>query len=351
MICALSSGCFVSHEAAIQTARVPFAELSTHRFEMLDTVIDGMQRAGTRIVGVHAPCPNYGYGIDPGASPGSWERTKQALLETGSIAWAAGASYVVAHAFYCADTELPADDSERMQALRAISAGGLSMSEYVCSEPYIEAKLRTIDNLASLLPTWRQRFPKLQLVLENLNPRHGYGGIVFQDVVDIAAALDGEVGVCVDVGHLLLAETAVGRPMRDSIAGAGNLIRVAHIHQNFGGRFCVDRHWNELQARSGLQDVDTHLPLDVPMWRVATLESFIVGAENAAFAGILEGAVQFSRPETGVKVVMGTVPVDALIGAIPKDAICVFEADSRYVPLEIVLDSYRRFALSLGGLT
>src|SRR5271154_4715217 len=180
MICALSSGCFVSHEAAIQTAGVPFAELSTHRFEMLDTVIDGMQRAGTRIVGVHAPCPNHGYGIDPGASPGGWERTKRALLETGSIACAAGACYVVAHAFYCVDNGLPADDAERMQALRAIRAGDLPMSKYVDSEPYIGAKFRAIDNLASLLPTWRQRFPKLQLVLENLNPRHGYGGIVFQ---------------------------------------------------------------------------------------------------------------------------------------------------------------------------
>jgi sugar phosphate isomerase/epimerase len=350
MICALSSGCFVSHEAAIETASLQFAELSTHRFEMLDAVLDGMQRAGTRIVGVHAPCPNHGYGIDLGASPSSWERTMEALLETGSIAAAAGASYVVCHAFYCANDELPADDVERMQALRAIQAGGLPMSQYVYSEPYIEAKFRTIGNLASLLPTWRQRFPKLQLVLENLNPRHGYGGIVFQDVVDIAAALHGEVGVCLDVGHLLLAETALGRQMRGSIAEAGNLIRVAHVHQNFSGRFCVDRHWNELEARNGLQDVDTHLPLDVPMWRAQTSETFIVGAENVAFSSILEGSVQFSRPETEGKVVVGTVPVDALIRTIPKDAICVLEADSRYVPLEVVLDSYRRFALSFGGL-
>lgn len=112
----------------------------------------------------------------------------------------------------------------------------------------------------------------------------------------------------------------------------------------------MDRHWNDLEARDGLQDVDTHLPLDVPMWRARTSQAFVVGAENAAFSNILEGAVQFSRPQTGGKVVMGTVPVDALIGTIPKDAICVFEANSRYVPLEAVLDSYRRFALSLGGL-
>jgi Xylose isomerase-like TIM barrel len=351
MICALSSGCFVSHEAAIQAAGVPFAELSTHRFEMLDTVIDGMQRAGTRIVGVHAPCPSYGYGIDPGASPGRWERTKRALFETGSIACAAGARYVVAHAFYCVDDGLPADDAERMQALRAIRADGLSISQYVQSEPYIAAKFRTIDNLAGLLPTWRKRFPKLELVLENLNPRHGYGGIVLQDVVDIAAALQGEVGVCLDVGHLLLAETALNRQMRDSIVGARNLIRVAHVHQNFAGRFCVDRHWNDLEARVGLQEVDSHLPLDVPMWLARTSEEFMVGAENAAFSDILEGAVQYSRPATGGRVVAGTVPVHTLIETIPKDAICVFEADSRYVPLDAVLDSYRRFALSLAGLT
>ena len=171
-----------------------------------------------------------------------------------------------------------------------------------------------------------QRFPKVQLVLENLNPRHGYGGIVFQDIVDIAAALNGEVGACLDVGHLVLAETALGRQMRDSIGGAGNLIRVAHVHQNFSGRFCVDRHWNELQTRNGLQDVDTHLPLDVAMWRAQTHEPFIVGAENAV-SKILQGAVQFAQPETGGEVVIGTVPVDALIGLIPKDAICVLEAD------------------------
>jgi sugar phosphate isomerase/epimerase len=351
MICALSSGCFVSYEASIETACVPFAELSTHRLEMLDTVMGGMQRAGTRIVGVHAPCPNRGYGLDLGAPPSSWERTKQALLETGSIAAAAGASYVVGHAFYCVNGGLPADDAERMQALRAIHAGGLPMSQYVHSRPYIEAKFRTVHNLASLLPTWRRRYPKLQLVLENLNPRQGYGGIVFQDIVDIAEALDGEVGACLDVGHLLLAEAALGCEMRDSIAEAGNLIRVAHVHQNFNGRFCVDRHWNEIEARNGLQDVDTHLPLDVPMWRPHRPEPFRVGAENGAFSSILEGAVQFSRPETGGEAVMGTVPMDALMRLIPKDAVYVFEVDSRYVPLETVLDSYRRFALSLGDLS
>jgi hypothetical protein len=236
-----------------------------------------------------------------------------------------------------------------MLALRANARSSPpAMRDYVRSESYLAAKRRTIDNLRSLLPEWRRRFPRQTLILENLNPRHGYGGIVFQDVVDIAVALDGDVAICLDVGHLALAEAALGSDMTESIVAARPLIRSAHVHQNFAGRFCIDRHWSDAAARPPLQDVDCHLPLDCTMWRNAADDFVVAGAENAAFDRILEGAVQYTRAE-GAVAVHGAVDVERLLGLLAPETNLVLELDARYVPFDDVLANYARF--SRDGLT
>lgn len=341
MISALSSGCFIGHEARIEPAQLDAVELSTHAPDRLPAVLGALRRAGTRILSIHTPCPNHGHGLDPGAPRDQWPRTRAGLFEAGTIADAADASYVLAHAFFCESGTLPANDLERMQALRQQSHAPLPMAAYVRSEPYLAAKQRVVENFRALLPEWRRRFPRQKLILENLNPRHGYGGILFQDVVDICEALDGEVGICLDVGHLTLAEAALGVDMSASVAAARDLIWSTHVHQNFAGRFCIDRHWNDDAPRATLQDVDCHLPLNVRMWRSPS--TIVAGRENAAFDGMLEGAVQYRGGE-GMIPIEGSVDVERLLALVSPDAHRVLELDARYVPLDDVLADYGRFA-------
>jgi sugar phosphate isomerase/epimerase len=340
---ALSTGCFIGHEASIAQVGIPAVELSTHHVDKLPFVLAELRKAGTTIIGIHAPCPHYGRALNPGALAKQWTITKRGLLESGDLAQTVGATYVLAHAFYCENESMPLNDMERMRWLREQNTSSPAMHDYVRSPVYLEAKERTITNLRSLLPQWRRLYPKQRLILENLNPRHGYGAIVFQDVLDIAKALDGEVGICLDVGHLSLSEAALGLSMRDSVALAHDLIVSVHVNQNFRGRYCINRHWDDDDRREGLQDVDIHLPLDVPMWLSSTIPKAEIGVENSAFQNILEGYVQFT-PCLGSRVVQGLVDVDTLLELTPPEAHLILEADTRYVPLDVVIASYQRFA-------
>jgi sugar phosphate isomerase/epimerase len=341
---ALSTGCFIGHEERIAAAKLDAVELSSHRLDQLDGVLAALEQARTRILSLHTPCPNSGQGLDPGARAGAWGFTRESLLTSGALARRVGARYVLAHAFYCSEP-LPSDDAERMARLRAAGEAPGPFADYVRSDAYLDAKRRTIRNLKELLPTWRERFPEQTIILENLNPRHGYGGVVFQDVVDIALAVDGEVKICLDIGHLTLAEHALGVDMTESVVKARELIVSVHVHQNFGGRYCVDRYHSDDAPRGQLQDVDTHLPLDVPMWRASGAPPLVVGAENAAFASMLQGAAQYARCE-GAEQVEGAVDVERLLALVPPSAQLVLELDARYVPLAEVLESYERFRSS-----
>jgi sugar phosphate isomerase/epimerase len=342
---ALSTGCFIGHEGRIAASMLDAVELSSHRPEQLPSVLEALREARTRILSIHTPCPNAGRGLDPGATAAEWGATREGLLAAGAIAREVGARYVLAHAFYCGTEGLPSGDAERMAFLRRADISQMPFADYVRSESYLAAKRRTAENLKSLLPTWRERFPEQAIILENLNPRHGYGGVVFEDVVDIARELDGEVKICLDIGHLTLAEKALGIDMTPSVEGAGELIVSVHVHQNFGGRYCVDRHHDAGEPRGELQDVDTHLPLDVPMWRSEDAKPLVVGAENAAFYGVLEGAAQYRRAD-GAPRLEGAVEVERLLALVPSSANLVLELDARYVPLDDVLASYQRFRIS-----
>jgi len=342
MTTALSTGCFIGHEDRILAAQLDAVELSSHRPEQLGNVLAALEAAGTRILSLHTPCPNSGRGLDPGGAGEAWEFTRASLLESGLIARKVAAQYVLAHAFYCSTGPLPSGDAERMARLREAGDGQESFADYVRSEVYQEAKQRTITNLKTLIPEWRKHFPEQAIILENLNPRHGYGGVVFQDVLDIALALDGEVKICLDVGHLTLAERALGVEMSASVAAARDLIVSVHVHQNFGGRYCIDRHFSDAAPRGSLQDVDTHLPLDVPMWLPQGAPRLAVGAENSAFRDELQFAAQHAH-SPGAEAVVGAVDVDYWLGLVPAQANLILELDARYVPLAQVLENYERF--------
>ena len=336
---ALSSGCFIGHEERLGSERLEAIELASHRAKTLGRVLGFAERSGVRVLSVHAPCPSHGAGLNLASYGEAWAATELAILETMQVARRCKARFVVLHAFYCLNRELPADDIERMAELRRIFSMGDSIVGYVDSEPYARAKALAVENLKSLLPRLRREFPRQSVVLENLNPRLGYGGIRFTDVTDMVEAFGGDVGICLDVGHLTLASAVLGE-MDEAVEAAGDLIWTTHIHRNFSGRFCIDRNWNEDQPRPGLQEVDTHLPF-LPRYRhLEDLPRPVVGVDNRAFEGLLEGVVQYQAEGQGFGV-EGASGAERLLRRVPPGVPRVFELDSRYAPLDGIVAEYR----------
>lgn len=337
---ALSSGCFIGFEDQITKSGVKAIELSGHRVERFDDVMEKVRAANIQVLSIHTPCPGRGVVLNPGATGEMWRATEQGLLEAGAIAQSCGAQYVLVHAFYCIPGDLPADDRARMKALRELFGNGGSIAAYTNSEPYQSAKLQAISNLKGLLPSWRKFFPDQRIILENLNPRLGYGGIVFQDVADIANAFDGEIGICLDVGHLTLAQAALGQDMSNSVADARDLIWSVHAHENFGGRYAVDRRWDVASADPLLQDVDIHLPF-LTRYRPSQSDSELqIQADNSAFEGIFQGGAHYVAGATEAPILDGSVSVTELLGLLSDEINLVLEFDSRYAPLAEVIHEY-----------
>ncbi|MGA2610122.1 MAG: TIM barrel protein [Terriglobia bacterium] len=336
---ALSSGCIVRRESQIAHSGIRAVELSGHHVEQIDYLLGAIEASGARILSIHCPCPSRGFGLNPGAQPAAWKTTEHGLLEAAELAKRWEAKYVLVHAFYSTSDDLPADDISRMEVLSRLSGGGGSIAEYICSESYALAKARTITNLKSLVPRFRRDFPGQKIILENLNPRIGYGGIRFQDVVDVAEALDGEVGICLDLGHLTLAAAVLGDDMEKSVRKARALILSIHAHDNFAGRFCVDRNWDTKTVNPTLQDVDIHLPFLTRYRRSVDVIDFRVLANNSAFVEILKGGAHYAGDGDG-EILKGDVPIERWLALVPDAANLVLEFDSRYAPLQEVFEEY-----------
>lgn len=336
---ALSSGCFIGYEDRLTGAAPEAIELSSHRPASLERILTALRDARVRIVGVHAPCPNRGVVPDLAASGDRWTAVVECLHEAMEVAAAVRADYVVVHAFYCTDRMLPSDDVERMSALRdAAAAPAGSMIEYVRSERYCEAKRRATCNLQSILPDLRARFPGQRLVLENLNPRELYGGIELRDLAEVAEAGGGEVGACLDVGHLALSAATLGFDPAEGLEAVRELVAVAHVHQNFAGAHFADRHWSELEPREGFQEVDTHLPLLTTYRSSLASEAWGVAPENAAFRDLMVGPARYA-PDGGGDL-RGAVPVSRILARLGSDVRPVLEMDSRLAPLDEILREY-----------
>ncbi|MEE8550022.1 MAG: TIM barrel protein [Gemmatimonadota bacterium] len=335
---ALSTGCFIGHEARLERADLGPIELASHTHDTLGIVLASLGHGAARVVGVHCPCPSRGSALDLAADGDRWAAAANGVREAMELADASGARYLVIHAFYCSAADLPADDVERSIALRR-PHGYRSISEYIRSDRYMEARERAKRNVKSLLPELRRRFPRQKIVLENLNPRFGYGGIRLEDVAAIAREFDGEVGICLDMGHLALSAAALGEQMEGAVLEARELIWTTHIHENFAGRHFVDRHWNESAPRPALQEVDTHLPLLARYRRLEGEEVSEATTENSAFAAMLDGVVHYTSQGNG-ELVQGAVPVERLLSLLDPSALRVLEFDSRYAPLDDILAEY-----------
>jgi sugar phosphate isomerase/epimerase len=331
---ALSTGCFTGHESELASSRLDAVELASHDAGRLDRITALLREQGTAIRGVHSPCPSRGFVPDLAATGERSVQTMQAIREAVELAASIGAEYVVVHAFYCHDGDLPANDVERARALRSLPQRA-SIGEFVESERYAAARERARCNLEAVLDGLPADRP--DIVLENLNPRIGYGGILLDDVLEVATGLDG-VGICLDVGHFVLAAAALGDDLEGQLDRARDLIRVVHVHQNFGGRYFVDRWWSESRPRPGLQEVDAHLPLLTRYERDENARETFATADNRAFEGLtLRPAVYADRPDAEL---IGGAVTQRLLSLVDSSVPRVLELDSRYAPLTEILAEY-----------
>lgn len=339
-IFALSSGCFTNFEEKLGSSGVRAIELSSHKLKRLGSILKQVRDCDIQVPSVHCPCPSRGVGVNLGARQEFWPKSKETVIEAMRTAEVVGADYVVIHAFYCIDEELPSDDLERMDALRRLFPDSNSIEIYVKSTNYLEARKRAVHNLKSLIPHLRRDFPHQKIVLENLNPRTGYGGIRLSDVTAIVKEFGGDIGICLDIGHLTLSQEALGRSLEHEIEPAKDLIWTCHLHQNFGGAYALDRFWYENDSREpALQELDTHQPLTAKYVFDRSADSLDLLQDNSAFFRKFQGYVTYDNGQDKEEV-PGCVPVERMLSHVPVSANRVLEFDSRFAPLEHILNEY-----------
>ena len=333
---ALSTGCLIGNQAYLP--QINAAELSAHTEEQLYDVIAGLGLPHGSIVSVHAPCPKRPFAPNLSATGKALMDALSSIRDSAKVAEVVGAPYVILHAFYCGSDSLPQDDRARAQVMRISDhIGPQTLAQYLSSSDYLGARSRALANLKCLLPSFKREFPRQMLLLENLNPKIGYGGIRLQDVLWIVEQLDGDVGICLDIGHLHLTASVIEDDWAAAITSCYPHIHSCHVHQNFGGKYYIDRNWSDLAPIPGMQELDTHSPL-TGTYRLLGAYGDDLASENTPFASLISDVVQFSID--GVAPVIGTVPVRQWLSLVPDSALRILELDSRYAPLSFILAEF-----------
>ena len=338
----LSSGCFTNYEERFLSytkKQIPAIELTGHNRDGFEKIISHCKKEGMDIKSVHTPIPQGKTTLNIGCHLDRYKEVEHAVLQYVSTASDIGVNYVLFHAFYTFENDLPSGDIERIRQLDTLTVTSDSINAYVESKTYKNGIKNVIRNLKGMMPKIRAVNNKAVIILENLTPRIGYGGLFIKDLKHIADQFDGDVGICLDMGHLHLTGSVFGMDLTSEIVQAREHILSSHIHQNFSGCYAVDRKWNEEHAQPGLQDVDIHMPLTGKYQIIGAIEPSDVYANNAPFKEKLKGVVQFA-PENNLATT-GSVPWGKWTEILDKNTIRILELDSRYAPLDYILQEYQ----------
>lgn len=342
-IISLSSGCFINHEkefSQLSKREIPFIELSGHNSDSLKKVIPIIEEKGINISSIHAPCPKLSHEINLAVGDSrKFEEVKNVISKNLEVAHYFKAPYVVIHAFYCLTNDFAASDIERAKAFETIPINNsYTLNEYRNSEIYQNSILRTINNLKKLIPELKKEFPNIKILLENLNPRFGYGGICLEELRTITTEVDGEVGICLDLGHLALVSKLVENDIELEIKKVKDLVLSAHVHQNFMGEYFVDRKWN-MEESEFLQETDIHFPLLAKYNIIRNLEKEPVSKYNSFLSSVIKGCVQYSSVNGNSSKVAENIR--DWLKILNRDTLKVLEYDSRFAPLDFILWEYQ----------
>lgn len=211
-----------------------------------------------RVLSAHACCPSTEF--FPNLASADPSVVSQSLADMNSTLKTAldfGARIVVLHAGYVTDLAMPASYEARKLILSRpeflkdirYADGAICGPEYCESSSYRLYAERAKERLVAL--AHRYAMQGVRLAVENLNPRVGY---LFQtpgEMVELAA-LDPDLWICLDVGHLYISSFAFDFDFLNAVRMIINSGKVAtcHIHSNSSGpgRFRDDHHSMEFGA-------------------------------------------------------------------------------------------------------
>jgi sugar phosphate isomerase/epimerase len=193
-----------------------------------------------RTLSVHANCPATEYFPNLASNDaGVIEQSNRDLDATLETAAEFGASVIVVHPGYATNREIPADEALRMRLLKSAEfAPYIRVQEgSICGPDYVDTTLnhffleRTLTNLAAFSIRCAER--GISLAVENLNPRVGYLIQTPSDVIQTVRALPA-AGICLDIGHLWIADQVYGFGFLEGIRRilATGRVVTAHLHSN-----------------------------------------------------------------------------------------------------------------------
>lgn len=196
-----------------------------------------------KVLSVHSCCPATDY--FPNLASADPEVAKQSFADmeaTHATAIDFGAKIVVLHAGYVTDLAMPSSYAARKEVLSRpeflegirYADGAICGPGYCTSPRYIRHAQLAKERLVALARNYSGK--GLRLAVENLNPRSGYLFHTPGEMVDLAA-LDSELWLCLDIGHLYIASFAYGFDFIEGvreIAGTGK-VATCHLHANTSG--------------------------------------------------------------------------------------------------------------------
>jgi sugar phosphate isomerase/epimerase len=193
-----------------------------------------------RVVSAHACCPSTEFFPNlASADPSVVAQSLTDMETTLETALGFGAGIVVLHAGYVTDLAMPSSYAARKPILSRPeflndvrhADGAICGPEYRASPGYIPYAERAKERLVALARRYARA--GVRLAVENLNPRVGYLFHSPEEMLELAA-LDPDLWLCLDVGHLYITSFAFGFDYLEglkTIIGSGK-VASCHLHAN-----------------------------------------------------------------------------------------------------------------------
>ncbi len=205
-----------------------------------------------RVVSAHACCPaTRNFPNFASADPAVIAESFSDMEATLATARRFGAGIVVLHAGYVTDSPMSSSFRERSALLARPefaedirhADGAICGPDYNRTAKYLRHAARTRENLVALAEQYAREGVKV--AAENLNPRVGYLFHTPEEMVELAS-LHPNLGICLDVGHLLISSYAYGFDYFEGLRAivATGKVFSCHLHSNTSGpaRFRDDHH-------------------------------------------------------------------------------------------------------------
>jgi sugar phosphate isomerase/epimerase len=213
-------------------------------YKMSESQLHGVRpHIERRVLSCHACCPSTDFFPNlASADPGVLRQSLKDMESTLATALDFGAKIVVLHAGYVTDSAMPSTYAARKTVLSRPeflkdirhAEGAICGPDYCETPHYMGYAERAKERLVSLARRYAEA--GVRLAAENLNPRVGY---LFHTPWEMAAlaALDSDLWLCLDVGHLYISAFAYGFDFLEGVReiAATGKVATCHIHANSSG--------------------------------------------------------------------------------------------------------------------